>query len=154
MKLIALLAALSISIALPIPYTINKCNDATEYYTTTEIMSYSIEYSITTRNNKTNSVSTERIYYLNPTFENYLDLVTYDNNITLCGKVILKYEIIDSCYYKCAIEIASDKYTSKTLAKYIENNYQPGQKYQMMCNSYGCHIGDIYCETFQSHDEL
>lgn len=142
-----------LALALPALYT-NKCNDSKEYYTTTRIINYDILYSITTRDNKTHSTHTESVLYNNPTFEDYLDLATTDNNITLSGKVIFEYEILSPCYYTCAMEITGDEYTSKTLAKQIESSYQTGNTYPMMCNSYGCRSGTNYCETFKTHDEF
>ena len=133
---------------------INKCNDSREYYTTTRIINHSILYSITTHNNKTNTKLTESVEYNNPTFENYLDLITRDNNITLHGKVIFEYEILAPCYFTCAMEIFGNEFTSKEIARHFDTYYQPGRTYPMMCNSYGCRAGSNYCETFQSHDEL
>ena len=144
----------AISTALPVSYYVNKCDDTREYYTTTKIINYSILYSITTYNNKTQSFITEQILYNNPTFENYLDLITYETNITLQGKVIFEYEILAPCYYTCAMEIFANEYTSKTIAKHFENYYQPGRTYPMMCNSYGCRASANYCKTFLKHDEL
>lgn len=152
--LFAFFITFSISTAFPISYYPNKCDDSSEYYTTTKIINYSILYSITTHDNKTRSQITQQILYDNPTFENYLDLITHENNITLHGKVIFKYEILNPCYYTCIMEIFSSEYTSKTIAKHIETYYQPGTTYPMMCNSYGCRTGANYCKTFQSHDEL
>ena len=154
--LISYMIVIVISSELPVSYYVNKCNDAREYYNTTRIINYSILYSITTYNNKTNLFSTETILYNNPTFENYLNLFTYNTNITLYGKIIFEYEILSPCYYKCAMDITSNEYTSKTIAKHLETYYQPGRTYPMMCNSYGCHtgFGSNYCETFHSHDEL
>jgi len=154
LKLISFIIAITISTALPASYYVNKCDDSNEYYTTTKIINYSILYSITTLDNKTHSQITEEVQYNNPTFENYLDLITHETNITLQGKVIFEYEILAPCYYTCAMEIFSNEYTSKTIAKHIEFYYQPGRKYPMMCNSYGCRAGSNYCHTFQSHDEL
>jgi hypothetical protein len=152
--LISFLAAISISTALPVSNHINKCNDAREYYTTTRIVNYSILYSITTYDNKTQTNTTESILYNNPTFEDYLDLITPNTNITLFGKVIFEYEILAPCYYTCAMDILANEYTSKTIAKHFENYYQPGRQYTMMCSSYGCRAGVDYCKTFQTHDEL
>jgi len=153
-KLVIFLITFSISTALPMSNCVNKCDDSREYYTTTTIINYSILYSITTYDNKTQSLSTKQLLYNNPTFENYLDLITRENNITLRGKVIFEYEILTPCYYTCAMEILTNEYTSKTIAKHFEIYYQPGRTYPMMCNSYGCHAGSNYCETFKSHDEL
>ena len=153
-KLIIFLITFSISTALPIAYCVNKCDDSGEYYTTTKIINYSILYSITTYDNETQSLLTNQILYNNPTFENYLNLTTRETNITLHGKIIFEYEILTPCYYTCAMEISTNEYTSKTIAKHIETYYQPGSTYPMMCNSYGCRAGSNYCETFKSHDEL
>ena len=152
--LVTITISLSISTALPVSNYINKCDDGREYYTTTRIINSSILYSITTHDNRTNSRSTDTVLYNNPTFEDYLDLITQDTNITLYGKVIFEYEILAPCYYTCAMEISANEYTSKTIAKHFETYYQPGKKYPMMCNSYGCRAGSNYCATFQTHDEL
>jgi hypothetical protein len=132
----------------------NKCDDSIEYYTTTRIINSSIQYSITTHDNKTNSRYTKTVLYYNPTFENYLNLIANDTNITLYGKVFFEYEILAPCYYTCAMEISANEYTSKTIAKHFETYYQSGKKYPMLCNSYGCRSGSNYCKTFQIHDEL
>lgn len=149
-----LLIALSISAASPLSYYISNCDDSTEYYTTTKIINYSILYSITTHNNKTKSYITEKVLYNNPTFRNYMDLITRETNITLHGKIIFEYEILSPCYYTCAMEIFANEYTSKTIAKHFENYYQLGRTYPMICNSEGCYTGTNYCKTFQMHDEL
>jgi len=155
-RIILLLAlATSFSTALPVStYYANKCNDSTEYYTTTKIINYSILYSITTHDNKTQSRTSSEILYNNPSFEDYMDLITHDTNITLHGKIIFEYEILAPCYYTCAMEIFGDIHTSKTIARHFETYYQPGRTYHMMCNSAGCRAGSNYCQTFQTHDEL
>lgn len=153
-KLVSFLIAFSISMALPISFCVNKCDDATEYYTTTKIINYSILYSITTHDNKTQLLSTKQLLYNNPTFENYLELTTSKTNITLRAKVIFEYEILTPCYYTCAMEIFGNEYISKNIAKHIETYYQPGRQYPMMCNSYGCRASANYCKTFQSYDEI
>ena len=157
---LAILVSISITQAIPVSYQFNSfnpfnpCIDITEYYTTTRIINHSILYSITTHDNKTKSSRTEKMLYNNPFFADYMDLITPNTNITLHGRVIFEYEILAPCYYACAMEIFGDIYTSKTIARYFETNYQPGRIYHMMCNSAGCRAGDKYCKTFQIHDEL
>jgi len=144
----------STTAALPVSQYINQCNDLNEYYTTTKIINNSILYSITTHDNKTQTHTLEQVLYTNPTFENYLDLITHDNNITLAGKIVFEYEILAPCHYTCAMEINGNEYTSKTIARHFATYYQPGRTYSMMCNSDGCRAGSNYCKTFHSHDEL
>ena len=146
--------SISNAAASPISQYINQCNDPTEYYTTTKIINNSILYSITTHNIKTQTHTTEQVLYTNPTFENYLDLITYDNNITLRGRVIFEYNILAPCHYTCAMEISANEFNSKTIARHFETYYQPGRVYPMICNSDGCRAGSNYCKTFHSHDEL
>lgn len=152
-KFIIFINVFYILTALPIAHYINNCNDSTEYYTTTKIINYSILYSITTQNNIT-SLTTIQLLYNNPTFEDYINLFTHDTNISLHGKIFFEYEILTPCYYTCIMEIYANKYTSKTVAKHLENYYYPGKTYTMKCNSNGCYSGSNYCKTFQTHDEL
>jgi hypothetical protein len=153
-KIFVYLIAFSLSTGYPISIFDNKCNDSREYYTTTKILQYNIEYSIITYDNKTRSNYTQKVLYENPTFENYLDLLTPYNNITINGKIIFEYQILAPCYFTCVMEIASNKTNTPILAKTFDTYYQLGSTYPMLCNSDGCRTSYNYCKTYKSHDEL
>ena len=92
--IISVITILSISNASPISFLINKCNDSQEYYTNTKISYYNILYSITTYDYNTQSFITSKKLYNNPTFENYLELATNDNNITINGNIFFFGNVI------------------------------------------------------------
>jgi len=145
---------LTITMGMPFINFGNKCNDSNEYLTTTRILNASILYSITTFNNFTKTSKVNNFLYVNPSFDDYINLITVEKNISMIGKIFFEYEIVGPCYFNCIINLYADKYTSKQIAKNIEIYYQPGNEYHMMCNSFGCRIHSYYCETILKHDEL
>jgi hypothetical protein len=121
------------------------CYDTREYYTITTIKNYSILYTV----NKTNTIL---IKY--PSYSILENLIHSHKNITFHAIVDIDYNILTPCLYKCKMMIISDNKYNYFITENFQKLFKIGGDLHMFCNSKHCKWGNIYCETYNVHDEL
>ncbi len=126
-------------------YHTQLCNDNQEYFTTTTIKNYSILYII----NNTKS------YMLNrPRFSIIESLIRVNSNITFHALLYLEYYILEPCLYNCKMLIKTNENNSKFVTNHFYELFNIDGHLHMICNNLGCRWGNLYCETYEHHDEL
>lgn len=124
------------------------CYDSNKYYTTATILNHSIHYTI----NGTRTIE----YNQSPAYQTYLTLANNpsNQNISFHGILILEYHILTPCHYICNMEITANEKNAKFISQHFDAYFRIGGMIHMMCDSAGCNVGNLTCNTIDTHDEL